>query len=176
MSAREVYRRFAELPGILAGSANDPRGLRCYFFSILARELMTLIHEAFRVKSLGGTDSLGESWRSLATRTIRKRQQPRYIQKFPLSARLMILRVSDTLFKSLAPGELVGDDYRPPTNQLYRLTREGLYLGTNVSYAKYVHKTRPLWPAELQSWLDYAIDVALGYVLERLAIQLSTER
>ncbi len=176
MPAREVYRRFAELPAILSGTKTDARGLRNYFYAVMARELFSLIHEAFRAKSHGGTDSLGQSWRALSTKTIKKRTSTRYINKFPLSARLLILRVSETLFKSLAPGELVGDDYSPPKNQEYRLTREGLYLGTNVSYGKYVHRDRPLWPEDLKHWLDHAIDIALGYVLEKLALQLSTER
>jgi hypothetical protein len=176
LPAREVHRRIAELPLVLSGSKPDRSGLRSYFYAQVDRSLMGLIHEAYRIKAMGGTDSLGESWRALATKTIKKRLSPNYVARFPLSAKLLILRVSDTLFKSLAPGWLVGDDYKPPENQLYKLTRGGLELGTQVHYAQAVHKHRPLWPDELDHWLSHAIDVALGNTLERLATQMSRER
>lgn len=176
LSAREVRKRFAELPAVLSGTKPDRDGIRSYFFAVLARELMSLIHKAFRDKSMGGSDSLGNSWRGLSPKTVKRRRRPSLIDRFPLSAKLYILRVSDALFRSLAPGRVVGDDYHPPENQIYKLTKSGLALGTELHYAAVQHRKRPIWPEEMLPWISEAIDTALSLTLTRMTRNMSRER
>lgn len=173
---REVKRRFAALPAILSGQARDPHGLKRYFHAVLARFLYQKIHAAYRVKALGGSDELGNSWRPLAKSTIKRRLSPSYLEKFPKSAKLLILRVSDRLYRSFRPGRISGSDYVPVTDQLYDITPKGFEIGSTVEYAAFQHKKRPLWPRYMKAWIKEGIDVALGYVFERLARIMSEEK
>lgn len=174
--AREVKRRFAELPAVLEGKLPDRHGLRPLFFSLIAKFLFQKIHTAFRLKSMGASDELGNSWRSLSTKTVKRRLQPSVLDRYPQSVRLFMLRVSDTLFDSFAPGSVTAGSYRPVPNQLFRLERNSLSLGSLLRYAKYVHKKRPLWPKVMKAWTAEAVDHALGIVMERLAYIMSREK
>lgn len=174
----EVRKRFAEVPYVLMGRKNDPKGLRKYFFAVLARLLFQRIQEAFDQKSRGGTDSLGQTWRALTPKTVRRRLSKKYIDQWPLSAKLYILRLSDRLFQSLKAGTLspMGFYYPPHPDQLYKLTGASLAIGTQVPYANAQHANRPLWPERMQPWLEECADIAIGKVMERIALDLGRER
>jgi hypothetical protein len=174
----EVKRRFAEIPYVLMGRKNDPKGLRRYFFAVLARLLFQRISAAYDIKAKGGTDSLGVTWRSLAPATIKRRLSPKYLNKFPLSAKLWIMRLSDRLFQSLEAGFLSpGGFYYPPNaDQLFEIRGAGLSLGTRVPYANAQHVARPLWPEKMQPWLDECADIAISYVMEQVARDMSKDK
>jgi hypothetical protein len=173
---REVKKRFLDLPAILAGRLPDPRGIRRYFFSLVARFLYRLIHTAFDAKSRGGTDSLGYSWRSLKPSTLRRRKSPSILERFPHSAQLYILRVSGALYDSFAPGEITGGNYVPKSGQLFDITHDGLALGSTLRHAKHAFKKRPLWPPKIKGWIKDATDYALNKVLNRMADEMAQER
>lgn len=167
LKLREVKRRLAILPSILAGERPDPIGLRRYFFALFARRLFELIHTAFNVKSAGGTDDLGNNWRPLKPKTIKKRSSPSFIAKYPLSARLLINRVTDRLFKSFEPGRVTAAGYLPAAEQRYILQAQQLILGSDVPYFADVHKRRRLWPARMKAWINDAVGVALDFTMIR---------
>ena len=171
----KLKARLAQLPGIITGRLPDPFRLRPLFFAVIARSLFRSIYEAFKLKSLGGTDNLGASWRGLKPSTKKRRLAPSLLSRFPLSAQLYILRVSDTLYDSLKPGSIAGSQYRPAKNQLYELTTRALELGTTVNYAEYVNRRRPLWPARIARWIQSAISEALGVVCELYVIRMARE-
>ncbi len=58
-----------------------------------------------------------------------------------------ILRVSDRLMNSLAPGSLSGAEYIAPTEQVYQRHWGSITIGSKVPYAAKQHNTRPLWPS-----------------------------
>jgi len=173
LGSREVRRRLASLPKIIAGEQPDPLGLRRVFFAIVARRLYELIYEAFIIKSQGGSDSLGNSWRGLKKATIKKRTRASFVSIYPLSSRLLINRVSDRLLNSLKPGQVDGlHNYIPPQNQLYLIEFNRLILGSNLTYSKYVHKARRLWPARMKRWIEDAVETAMDYVILKFAKSL----
>ena len=168
-SWKEVKRELSKLPGIISGRLPDPDGLRRFFFAVIARVLFQKIHKAFDTKSKGGTDELGNSWRSLKRSTEKRRSAKGIVAKYPLSAKLYILRMSDSIYNSLAPGNIAGHDYRPSKDQLYELTSAGLRIGTEVEHAKYVNKKRPLWPKKMKPWIAVAVREATNQTIARMA-------
>lgn len=172
LNTREVKKRFADLPRIISGEKADPLGLRRFFFAVFARRLYELIHEAYRLKSMGASDSLGNNWRALKPKTIKNRTRASFISKYPLSAQLLINRVSDRLFNSLAPGRVAGQDYLPTKDQTFILSSKELILGSNVEYSNRVNKLRRLWPARMKAWFQDAVSLALDRTLIRLAKSL----
>lgn len=176
LSLKEVKRRFAALPAILSGQALDPLGLRPIFFAIFARRLYELIHMAYVIKAEGGTDSLGNTWRALRPRTIKKRISKSFLDKYPMSARLLINRVTDRLLDSFKPGTITGNAYIPPANQKYVVEINRMILGSDVPYAGAVHKRRRLWPARMKDWIRDATNVALDRVFEILARSLANAK
>jgi hypothetical protein len=176
LPATEVQRRLKNLPKILSGTAPDPDGLRQYFFAIVARYLFNKIHAAYRIKAMGGTDELGNTWRALRPATIRRRLAPKFVARFPKSAELQILRITDTIFNSLQPGRISGTQYTPRPNQLFELDRNELRIGTEVEYAPFVNKKRRLWPARMRPWINEAIDIATSKTIERMAENMAKER
>lgn len=66
-------RLLAELraiPSVLAGKSSDPGGLVATALRVLGIEAMTIIKDAFVVKSRGGTDEAGIAWPPLKPTTI----------------------------------------------------------------------------------------------------------
>jgi len=88
---------------------------------------------------------------------------------------LLILRVSDTLSGSLAPGEFDPETgYKKSSKyQIFTIRRGSLEIGTRVHYASMVSRRnnqdfRPIWPEEMGPWIDKAIDFAMDAVLEKI--------
>lgn len=165
LKSSEIKKRYALLPKIIAGQAADPDNVRPYFFALVARYLYERIHEAFITKAAGGTDSLGNTWRALKPKTIKRRLSPKFVQMYPQSAHLLINRVTDRLLNSLAPGQISGASYLPPKEQLYLLKINELILGSNVPYSGKVGKLRRLWPRNMKRWITEACDMALDKCL-----------
>lgn len=174
LPTRDVQARFVSLPKILAGSAPDPLGLRRMFFAIFARKLYSLIYEAYKIKSLGGTDSLGHSWRGLKKRTVKRRLSSSFLSRYPLSAQLLVNRVNDRLLESFRPGQVSGANYIPSREQRYLLESFRLLLGSEVPYAAKVHAKRRLWPARMRPWIEQATNLAFDHVLIRLTRSLES--
>jgi hypothetical protein len=175
LKSSEVKKRFALLPKMISGQAPDPYNVRPYFFALVARYLYERIHEAFVTKAAGGTDSLGNSWRALKPKTIKRRLSPRFVQMYPQSALLLINRVTDRLLNSLAPGQISGVGYVPVREQLYLLKINELILGSDVPYSGKVHSLRRLWPRNMKRWITEACDMALDKCLLLVARKLEYE-
>ena len=76
-----------------------------------------------------------------------------------------ILRVSDRLSDSLAPGSLNGPEYDPPDEQVYKRHHGSIEMGTAVPYAPNQHKTRRLWPKRMSKWVSESIRDAFDYLV-----------
>lgn len=61
------------LPSIISGRRIDQFGLRPVYWNAYRHHLMSKIHEAFMIKSEGGADETGESWKELKRETIAQR-------------------------------------------------------------------------------------------------------
>ena len=76
---------------------------------------------------------------------------------------MLVMRATDTLFKSLRPGKITRKGYRRGhKNQVVRFKKSGeVVLGTNVPYAKMAEgkgeSHRKLWPDDLGIWYDRAV-------------------
>ena len=66
---REVEQILRTIPGAIKGTGPDPYGLGQAYRSALIHSLLTSVYEAFIVKSLGGTDDLGNSWPDIKPET-----------------------------------------------------------------------------------------------------------
>lgn len=72
-SKEEIKALIRSLPSILSGRRMDSSGLHETFAAHLAKSLYEQIHDAFLVKSAGGTDSAGIKWKPLKRETIARR-------------------------------------------------------------------------------------------------------
>jgi len=82
---------------------------------------------------------------------------------------VLILRVTDTLYASYRPGTIRGKNYIPSPNQLYSLDGKQFRIGSLVPYAKNVSKDRPIWPPNMDRWIDEALDIATLALQEEIA-------
>ena len=64
---------FRSMPSIISGRRIDQFGLKDIYWNAFYHHLMFKIHEAFMIKSEGGTDETGESWKALKQATIAQR-------------------------------------------------------------------------------------------------------
>lgn len=60
--------------------------------------------------------------------------------------KVKLLRISDRLFDSISQGTLNGNRYYKPYEQIFKYETGELEIGTNVPYAKYLHKRRRIIP------------------------------
>lgn len=83
---------------------------------------------------------------------------------------VLILRRTDRLIKSLSPGNFdPSSGYRKSCkDQIFILSRGKIILGTNVPYAEMHNKTRPIWPENIDEWLDKAVEAGTDAIYERL--------
>ncbi len=90
---------------------------------------------------------------------------------------MLVMRVTDTIFKSLRPGKIVNNKYRKgDRNQVIRMEDGEAEIGTKVSYAKMAEgplgpRHRKLWPDRLGIWYSRAIEKgrdALAEVLKEV--------
>jgi hypothetical protein len=77
-----------------------------------------------------------------------------------------ILDRTGRLKRSLSPGHVSGESYVPASeDQIASIEGHGLTLGTRVPYAKYVHRTRPIWPVgHMETLIVEAIRLAGGTI------------
>jgi len=83
------------------------------------------------------------------------------------SKRIPLMIRSGRLLESLKPVPLGADGgYRPQhPDQIMRVRRSGLTLGTKVPYAIFADAKRPLWPKYIGPWLSKAVDRGRDAVL-----------
>ena len=238
-SASFVKRIFAEIPDYISGTKNDTHNIGKVFWASLTRYLLDKIHEAYAIKSEGGTDELGNQWPPLKPETIARRPIGRgnlgglgltkkatglklsdrqrgllspeenraWKRKYSIvlahlqkrlgsdrakkiaastawnyikgngaktkkallgSRQALIMRVTDSIFKSLEPTNGSGFQYRPRKNQLYNLINGKLELGTTVNYAKFHNKSRPVVPDNIEPWVKEAQNFAMEKVKEHI--------
>ena len=163
-----------DLPNVLVGIKRDHHGLRREFWSVFAKELYLRISRAYLEKSTGKIDDVGESWEPLSPRTIEKRlNRPvrysllrksktfREAVKAVKTGNVPILIDTGRLYRSLLPGEVLGGNYQKRAkDQIFKITKGQVSLGTKVPYAGRQHATRPLWPADLEKWSIEATVIA----------------
>lgn len=246
ITKEEAKKLIRNLPAIMSGSKPSQFGLHKIFWGAIAYSMFESIWTAFIIKSLGGTDDLGNSWPDLAQSTkaykiaaneggtpanivrrarvnaklnkagerqglglltpgeYKKWKQifgtiyHNYVSRYGeaeakqmagqiawtrlkemgavtkwdvLGTRdLLIMRRSERLGDSLSPGNFdpnVG--YRKSgKDQIFILQRGQMVMGTNVEYAEMHNKTRPVWPEEMNEWMDKAVDFAMEKIVERL--------
>lgn len=162
-SRDDLRRLLASVPGVLSGSAPDPlrvaRGLQLR----LSTALLSQILQEIVTLSRGGTSRDARRWAPLRPATLAKRlAKERKAGKrkgkkkgkgSPYAGRVEIGVDTRRMIRSLTPGV----EGEPPTNpdQVVKLGRGELIVGTNVPYARYFHEGRPgkqvprrLWPAD----------------------------
>lgn len=82
---------------------------------------------------------------------------------------VLILRDTDTLFRSLMPGKLTKHSYRKYNkNQIYTVSKGQVLIGSKVEYADEVTKARPLWAESIEPWIDRALQLGLEVVHNKL--------
>lgn len=69
----DVIKALKRIPRILSGKEKDSDRLNYVHHAVYARALLEKIHEAFLIKSAGGTDELGTKWKPLKPETIAAR-------------------------------------------------------------------------------------------------------
>lgn len=159
--ARSVKLMLRNLPAILTGKTIAHRRVREAFINGFTYRMMQLVHRAAIRKSNGGTDELGQRWEPLKRSTIRWRKSRKIAEKYPRSRQLKIMRLSERLFSSIAPGSYSGAVYFPPAEQLVRFRQGILELGSDVPYAERQFSMRPVFPENLNPWLADAIRFGL---------------
>ncbi len=71
---RAMRKLLRDLPAVVSGRKPDVHGYGRLFKSYFAYFWFEKVHEAFLIKSLGGTDSMGVSWEPNAQSTIAQRE------------------------------------------------------------------------------------------------------
>lgn len=81
-----------------------------------------------------------------------------------------IMRVSDKLYLSLSPGKFnPSTGYKKKNSrQVFELRRGVVRIGTEVPYAAFHDETRPVWPDNVDEWIDKAIEAGTNAVHARL--------
>lgn len=95
--------------------------------------------------------------------------------------KLQVLKDYKRLYKSLSQGTFNGTDYKPPNNtQIFRITRNGLVIGTKDKKAAYHHKGIPgrlpqrrLWPENISEWTARASIAGNKAAIEKLVQSVS---
>lgn len=154
LSARELRAELAQLGKILAGKARDRTGMGKLWKSYFTRRLLDHLYRAYREKAKGTTDALGRYWEPLSPRTLAKK-----------GPRKGILRVTDRLYKSLRPGEVVGGTYAPSgEDQVVRFKSGTIEIDIKVPYFDY-HQEGTMRipqrliipsPEKMQPWIEDA--------------------
>lgn len=168
LSLADAVNRLRRTAGELSSRTPDRSDLRLKFAAHLARNVLDRVHQGFTRKSLWVADSLGNRWPPLRPATIRWRLSPSVVRRWPLAARLWMLRVSDRLYQSMAPGMVQGASYIPPhPDQYASISPTKVEVGTLVSYAEYqAAKGRPIFPRDMDQWVQEAAREAMETVLK----------
>lgn len=163
----EHFKRFRALPSIVAGKP-DPDGLHTIFRHAFVHKLLSIIHEAFLIKSLGGTDSLGHEFAPLSAKRIKQKSSPKFQARYPGVIPHAIMRVTDDLVNSYMAGLISGESYSPPKNQAVILRGNLIKIFSQVEYADAQAKRRPFWPDDISPWINEAITAGIEALIERL--------
>lgn len=152
---RELVKLFRQLPGILSGSRPDRYNVGQSFRVSVGMSMLKQIHRSYITKARGENDSLALGWKPLAPSTIKQKKR---LGLSDYRARL-INRRTDRLLNSLKPAEINYYHYRPPKDQVFRVQRKAVVVGSSVPYAKFVHAKRRLWPSmyKMRGWLRRAV-------------------
>lgn len=122
---------------------------RALLFAI-GRAVLEKVHESFVVKSLGGTDESGLKWQPLAESTVAKKKE---LKKRKPSISLDVLTETELLMRSLTPPPKTARGPTRRKDQMFRIERNSVVIGTDRPWA-YTHHygipgrlpRRPLWP------------------------------
>lgn len=177
-NALKISNMLVNVGDYVAGKIPDEHGIAKAFWSALASYLFHKIHEAYVIKSHGGTDELGNSWPPLAESTLKTskkrtgrlkklsdnerrglRRKGTSISDDYLSTKKLIMRDTDKLIESLMPTTLRGGfSYIPKKNQQFEYKNGKAIIGTFVEYAKFHNETRPVIPENVDLWYKEAIE------------------
>lgn len=80
---------------------------------------------------------------------------------------------SGRLAASLSPSKGMGAQYRAKKDQVYEFTGANIVLGTKVEYADSVSEERPLWPENIDKWVDEASQKGMEAIMGRIAELIS---
>ena len=75
--------------------------------------------------------------------------------------KVLMLRVTEHLMQSLAPGILLGSSYLAPPNQIYVQSGTSVTIGTSVPYAPHQDLVRNLLPPAMSTWYMEAISAGI---------------
>jgi len=181
----ELQGLLSDLPKYLAGIKRDHYGLRKEYWAVFARELYKRISRGYLKKSMGGKDDLSSKWKPLKKSTIdrRLRQGSRHghlrksktfreavaLLKAAATGKVPILIDTGRLYNSLRPGRVVGGNYTKNTvDQIFSIKGGEVSLGTKVPYSEMQHKTRPLWPAKMDKWVQESLAEAQKVLNRRM--------
>lgn len=86
-SKKFVKAVFKNIPLFISGKKIDRHGIGRVFWATFIHEMFDKIHDAYAIKALGGTDSLGNSWPPLARETIAQRPVTGQLRRLGLTAK-----------------------------------------------------------------------------------------
>lgn len=136
LSRQQAAAALAPLPAILAGRVPDPTGLAGPLRLRLGMMALSFIKADFVLKSQGQAGESTPAWKPLAPSTAARRRKGRG------TGAPEILRDTGRLLNSLSPGG---------PESLLEPIAGGVRVGTNVAYAAWAGRDRPLWP-EWEDW------------------------
>ncbi len=132
-------------------------GQRRLVFAV-GRAVLVKVYEAFKIKSEGGTDESGLKWKPLADYTIALKKS---LKRRKPSISLDILEETGKLLKSLTPPTQTAVAPARRTDQVFRIEKNAVVVGTSRAWARANHEGRPnkkpplpqrrLWP-ETERW------------------------
>jgi hypothetical protein len=153
--------RIYNLPAILVGKADDPDGFRYTFMAAFVHKIMEKVHEAYLAKSEGGADDLGNRWAPLSTKYAQRKSSAWFLRKYPNSIPNAIMRLTDKLIQSWAPGHINSLRYLPPRNQVVEFNANLVRIYSEVEYSEFQSAKRPIIPDDIGPWISEAIAAGL---------------
>jgi hypothetical protein len=167
----------------ISGRKSDDYGIGRVFWNTLTINLFQRIYKAYVEKSYGAADDLGNTWPALAESTIQMKSRPSGALRSARSrerkslrglkplkdSRRLIMRETDRLINSLKPAITRGQGfYTPRKDQMVYTSTRAFTIGTEVEYAKYHNKTRPVIPDNAGEWVTASINEAIVAATARM--------
>lgn len=112
----------------------------------VGREVLEVVHEAFLIKSQGGTDAAGDRWQHLASYTVRVKQASRR-KKVRGNAETILMEGGD-LERSLRPPA----GTRARKDQVFKVGQKDVTVGTSREWSWTHHKGIPPWLPQRRLW------------------------
>lgn len=141
---------------VLRGVVPRYRTVGTKYRSIFFQEFMRLVHEAYKTKSHGGTDDLGNSWEPLKKKTIdlkRRRWIPENAEKINIRTGLLV--------SATRPGKVFNNRYYTPQYQRTKFTERSVLFDITVPYFDKVQAVRPILPTDYTPWIVQAHELAI---------------